>query len=71
MPTIADVRAFMTGEHTPDHDHLDAFMAAAHHLRDADRLEREFQGVRPSWVSADISLARHRAETIVAELTPR
>lgn len=69
MPTIDDVRAFMNDEHTPAPAHLDAFISAAHFLRKADRLEREYQGVRPGWVSADIAIDRRHAENIIAELS--
>jgi len=41
---------------------------AQHYRGEADRLIAQYgQGVRPSWVSAEVSIARHKADLLDAE----
>lgn len=40
---------------------------AAFWRKEADSLQEKHSGVRPGWVSTEISLALHRAQTLEAE----
>lgn len=40
---------------------------AARHRAEAKRLQEQYPGVRPGWVSTDIAIALHRAESYEAE----